>query len=274
LEAHYVKDEEVELLLNDLLELYGYDFTHYARASIKRRVNRLFTLDRFPSFAELRYRVKSEPDYLRRVVEQIAVNVTEMFRDPFFYKTLRTEILPWLATRPSIKIWHAGCATGEEVYSMAILLKEANLLHKSLLYATDINPAALEKARKGLFPLSEMKYYSENYMLSGGQQDFSSYYRAQYDWAKFDEALSSRMILATHNLVSDRSFNEFQLIVCRNVLIYFDKHLQDQVLELFDESLEMRGYLALGSKETLRFSSVISRYKQLANKEKIWQKIG
>lgn len=262
------------MLLNDLLELYGYDFTHYARASIKRRINRLFTLDRFPSFAEMRYRVKSEPDYLRRVVEQIAVNVTEMFRDPFFYKTLRIEILPWLATRPSIKIWHAGCATGEEVYSMAILLKEANLLHKSLLYATDINPAALEKARKGLFPLSEMKYYSENYILSGGQQDFSSYYRAQYDWAKFDEALSSRMILATHNLVSDRSFNEFQLIVCRNVLIYFDKHLQDQVLELFDESLEMRGYLALGSKETLRFSSVINRYKQLENKEKIWQKTG
>ncbi len=273
MERRFVKDEEVELLLNDMLELYGYDFTHYARASIKRRINRLFTLDRFPSFAELRYRIKSDPDYLRRVVEQISVNVTEMFRDPGFYKTLRTEVLPWLATRPTIKIWHAGCATGEEVYSMAILLKEAGLLHKTLLYATDINPVALEKARKGIFPLSEMKYYSENYILSGGQQDFSLYYRAQYDWAKFDEALSSKMILSTHNLVSDRSFNEFQLIICRNVLIYFDKHLQDHVLELFNQSLEMLGYLALGAKETLRFSPVSQGYKQLQHREKIWQKI-
>lgn len=268
-----IKDDEVELLLSDLLEMHGYDFTNYARASIKRRINRLFTLDRFPSFAELRYKVRNDPVYLRRVVEQISVNVTEMFRDPSFYKTLRNEVLPMLATRPSVKIWHAGCSTGEEVYSMAILLKEANLLHKSLLYATDINPGALEKARKGIFPISEMKYYSENYILSGGQSEFSSYYTAQYNWVKFDESLSQRMILATHNLVSDRSFNEFQLIICRNVLIYFDKILQDKVFRLFDQSLESLGYLALGSKETLRFSSVVSHYRQLENKEKIWRKI-
>lgn len=238
MEPNLIKDDEVELLLSDLLEMHGYDFTNYARASIKRRINRLFTLDRFPSFAELRYKVRNDPVYLRRVVEQISVNVTEMFRDPSFYKTLRNEVLPMLATRPSVKIWHAGCSTGEEVYSMAILLKEANLLHKSLLYATDINPGALEKARKGIFPISEMKYYSENYILSGGQSEFSSYYTAQYNWVKFDESLSQRMILATHNLVSDRSFNEFQLIICRNVLIYFDKILQDKVFRLFDQSLE------------------------------------
>ncbi|RFM27752.1 CheR family methyltransferase [Deminuibacter soli] len=273
MEGNYVKDDEVELLLSDLLDAYGYDFTNYARASIKRRINRLFLLDRFPSFAEMRYRVKNDPDYLRRVVEQISVNVTEMFRDPAFYKTLRNYVLPMLATRPSVKIWHAGCATGEEVYSMAILLKEAGLLHKSLLYATDINPVALEKARKGIFPISEMKYYSENYILSGGKSEFSSYYTAQYNWAKFDETLSRRMILATHNLVSDSSFNEFQLIICRNVLIYFDKVLQDKVFKLFDASLESLGYLALGSKETLRFSSIVGHYRQIENREKIWKKV-
>ena len=267
-----IKDADVDILLNDLLDQYGYDFTDYSMASLKRRVNRLFSIDKFPSFAEFRFRLKNDEHYLKRFVEEITVNVTEMFRDPSFYKTLRSEVLPILSTYPLIRIWHAGCSTGEEVYSMAILLKEANLLHKSLLYATDINPDVLERARKGIFPLMNMKQYSENYILSGGTQDFSTYYTAKYDHAKFDVDLSAKMIFATHNLASDRSFNEFQLILCRNVMIYFEKDLQDRVLLLFDGSLEQLGFLGLGSKETIRFSSISSHYQKL-NKEKIWRKI-
>lgn len=272
MEFRAISDSDAEILLNDLFENYGYDFTDYSKASLKRRINRLYSMDRFPSFAELRYRLKSSPDYLQRFVEEITVNVTEMFRDPSFYKALQTQVLPVLNTYPFIRIWHAGCSTGEEVYSMSILLEEANLLNKSLLYATDINPGVLENARKGIFPLSQMKQYSENYILSGGKKEFSGYYTASYDLAKFDEKLSRKMIFSTHNLVSDRSFNEFQLIICRNVLIYFDKNLQSKVLTLFDESLENLGYLALGSKETLRFSSLAAKFKSL-DKEKIWRKM-
>lgn len=266
-------DSEVEVILNDVLELYGYDFTSYSQASMKRRITRLLANDRFPSFAEFRFRVRSDQEYFKHFVEQITVNVTEMFRDVPFYKTLREQVLPVLATWPMIRIWHAGCSTGEEVYSMAILLHEANLLKKSLLYATDINPTVLEKVREGIFPLSQMKQYSENYILSGGKKDFSSYYTAHYNAAKFDEFLGKKIVLSTHNLVSDGSFNEFQLIMCRNVMIYFDKALQDRVLHLFYDSLEMLGYLALGSKETLKFTDINKKFSQLANKEKIWRKI-
>lgn len=271
--SNSISETEIGILLNDLLEVYGYDFTNYSKASLRRRIEGLYTKDKFPSFAEFRYKLRNDENYLLRFVEQVTVNVTEMFRDPAFYKTLRTNILPVLASRPVIRIWHAGCSTGEEVYSMAILLKEANLLHKSLLYATDINPGVLERVRKGIFPLSQMKQYSENYNLSGSKEALSKYYTAQYEWAKFDESLGSKMIISTHNLVSDSSFNEFQLVVCRNVLIYFDKVLQNRVLELFDQSIETLGFLALGSKETLRFSTIYNKYKQIENKEKIWRKM-
>ncbi len=267
-----VKDGEVEILLNDLLEVYGYDFTNYSKASIKRRINRLFSLDKFPSFAEFRYHLKTDNNYLKRFVEQITVNVTEMFRDPSFYKALRDHVFPHLGTYPFIRIWIAGCSTGEEAYSIAIVLEELNLINKSLIYATDINPDVLEKAGKGMFPLSQMKLYSENYILSGGRKDFSSYYSANYNLAKFNESLKSKMIFSTHNLVSDHSFNEFQLILCRNVLIYFDKDLQGKVFKLFEGSLENLGFLALGSKETLRFSPIAGKFKQL-DSEKIWRKI-
>ncbi|MGE5519428.1 MAG: CheR family methyltransferase [Candidatus Dadabacteria bacterium] len=266
-----IKDDEVDTLLNDLFEVYGYDFTNYSKASLKRRIDRLFVLDKFPSFAEFRFRIKSDEAYLKRFVEEITVNVTEMFRDPSFYKVIRTEVLKILATYPLIRIWHAGCSTGEEVYSMAILLQEANLLHKSLLYATDLNPDVLDRARAGIFPLAFMKQYSENYILSGGLHDFSSYYTAKYDRVIFDAKLSKKMIFATHNLVCDRSFNHFQLILCRNVMIYFDRPLQDKVLKLFDDSLDPLGFIGLGAKETLRYSPVANNYSQLG-KEKIWRK--
>ncbi len=206
------------------------------------------------------------------MVEEITVNVTEMFRDPQLYKVLREEILPALRTKPFIRIWHAGCSTGEEVYSMAIMLSEENLLSKSLIYATDINQTVLEAAKNGVFPLRLMKEYAENYRNSGGKKDFSEYYTANYGLAKFDKILSEKMIFSQHNLVSDRSFNEFDLILCRNVMIYFDKDLQERALQLFDDSLAKLGYLVLGTKETIKFTSVNKKYEPF-KKDKIWKKI-
>lgn len=271
-EPNIIKNEDIELLLTDVAERYGYDFTQYSKASLKRRLNRICLIDKFSSFAELRYRVMNHPEYLQRFVEEITVNVTEMFRDPNFYKSLREEVFPRLGTYPFIRIWVAGCSTGEEAYSIAILLKEANLYHKSLIYATDINPGVLERASSGIFPISQMQLYSENYRLSGGIEDFSKYYTANYDSVQFHHDLKEKMIFSTHNLVSDSSFNAFQLILCRNVLIYFDKELQNNVFDLFDISLDALGYLALGSKETIRFSKLEKQYKQIGE-ERIWKKI-
>lgn len=272
LEPSIVKDNEIEHLIKDIYESYGYDFSLYSRASFTRRINRICMIDRFASYAELRYQVLNEPEYFKHFIEEITVNVTEMFRDPLFFKSLREKVLPQLGTFPLIRIWVAGCSTGEEAYSIAILLKEAGLYHKCLIYGTDINPSVLETARAGVFPMHQMKTYSENYMLSGGKNDFSDYYTANYDSAKFDKSLQEKLILSTHNLVSDSSFNSFQLVICRNVLIYFDKELQERVFSLFDASLENLGYLALGSKETLRFSNLGKFYHQIDD-QKIWKKV-
>src|ERR1700750_1007708 len=268
----FLQDEELELLLNDMIDRYGYDFTGYSEASLKRRIEHFMIKDRITGVAKLRSLIIKNPDYFRHLVEEITVNVTEMLRDPLFYKTIREEVLPVLATYPFIRIWHAGCSTGEEVYSMAILLKEAGLLPQSLLYGTDSNPMVIEKARKGIFPVNQMQKYSENYIQSGGLRDCSSYYTANYHLAKFDSTLTGKMIFSTHNLVSDFSFNEFQLILCRNVLIYFERELQSKVFKLFDYSLENFGFLALGSKESLRFSPIAARYRQVG-REKIWRKV-
>lgn len=266
-----IDDRELEVLINDVFEYYGFDFSGYSRASFKRRIERLYAMDGFQNFSEFLSKVRSDSDYLKRMVEEITVNVTEMFRDPSFYKVLREEILPVLATKPFIRIWHAGCSTGEEVFSMAILLQEANLLKKSLIYATDINGEVLQTAKSGVFPLRLMKQYSENYMASGGKKDFSHYYTANYGLAKFGDSLSEKMVYSQHNLVSDRSFNEFDLILCRNVLIYFDKDLQEVALGLFDDSLAKLGFLALGTKETIKYSLIQHKFIQL-RKEKIWRK--
>ena len=268
-----IGEAELQLLLNDLIDHYGYDFTGYSEASLRRRIDRFMIKDHIPDSTVLRSMVLQNPDYFRHLVEEMTVNVTEMLRDPLFYRALREEVIPVLATYPFIRVWHAGCSTGEEVYSMAILLQEAGILQKSRLYATDINPDVIEKARNGIFPASQMQKYSENYIQSGGKQDFSSYYTSNYNLAKFDERLSEKMTFATHNLVADSSFNEFQLILCRNTLIYFNKNLQSQVLELFDRSLESLGFLALGTKESLRFSSIESKYRQTAAGQKIWRKL-
>lgn len=272
LEPNILKDEEIENLVKSIHEVYDYDFTNYSRASLKRRINRIFLIDNFTSYAELRYRVLNDKVYIKRFVEEVTVNVTEMFRDPSFFKTLRETILPQLGTYPLIRVWVAGCSTGEEAYSVAILLKEAGIYHKSLIYGTDLNPTVLDTARAGIFPLQTMKLNTENYILSGGKKDFSAYYTANYDSAKFDESLQEKMILSTHNLVSDSSFNSFQLILCRNVLIYFDRVLQEKVFHLFNESLENLGFLALGSKESIRFSQIQNNFQKVSN-QKIWKKI-
>jgi chemotaxis protein methyltransferase CheR len=266
-------DEDVRQLLNDLIDRYGYDFTGYSGASLKRRIDRIYWMDQFPSFAEFRYRILNDAAYFKHFVEEFTVNVTEMLRDPSFYRTLRETVIPKLATYPFIRIWHAGCSTGEEVYSMAILLKECGLLNKSRLYATDLNSQVLETARKGIFPAGQMRQYAENYRNSGGARDFSAYYSANYNLVKFEEELGEKMIFATHNLVADASFNEFQLILCRNVMIYFNKELQARVLQLFDNSLETLGFLALGTKESLRFSHIESKYKLVVPGQKIWRKL-
>src|SRR5690554_3831308 len=269
-----VKDEEVELLLAGIHEKYGYDFSNYSRASLKRRLNRLMSLVKFPSFAEMLFHLLDDEEYLRRFIEEITVNVTEMFRDPNFFNYLRNKIIPVLATYPFIRIWVAGCASGEEAYSIAILISEAKLLHKTLIYATDINPKVLEGAKSGIYALNLMQQYSENYILSGGKEEFSKYYIAKYDRVIFKETLRSKIVFSSHNLVSDRSFNSFQLISCRNVLIYFQTSLQNRVFDLFDDSLEPLGFLALGNKETIRFSTISDRYKQVEGNEKIWRKSG
>jgi len=267
-----IADQEIDLLINEIYDYYGYDFGGYSRASLRRRIERIYELDGFKSFIDFLAEVRASPEYFSRLVEEITVNVTEMFRDPSFYRVLRDEILPALRSKPFIRIWHAGCSTGQEVYSMAILLQELNLLPKSIIYATDINQKVLETAKNGVFPLSLMKGYADNYRLAGGTMDFSRYYTANYGLVKFEEGLSQKMVFSEHSLVSDNSFNEFDIIICRNVMIYFEKKLQDRALKLFDDSLARLGYIALGSKETIKYTSVHDKYEQL-RKEKIWKKI-
>jgi chemotaxis protein methyltransferase CheR len=267
----HIKEEELAVLLSDIKNKYGYDFRDYSEASLTRRINRLFIIERIPSFAELRYKILNNTDFFGYFLEAVTVNVTEMFRDPSFYIALREKVFPQLATYPFIRIWHAGCSTGEEVYSMAILLKESGLLNKSILYATDINQEVLEKAKKGIFPLSTMKTYSENYIKASGSQQFSDYYTANYGFAQFDPELTKRMVFSSHNLASDQSFNEFNLIVCRNVFIYFKRNLQNTVLGLFRKSLVPLGYLALGSKESIQFSEHDKFFVEIDKKNKIWR---
>ncbi|WP_317898869.1 CheR family methyltransferase [Aurantibacillus circumpalustris] len=266
-----LNDEEINIILKDLLELYYYDFNYYSRDSFKRRINRLFKLEKFQSFSEFRNRLRTDKSYIDHFIDRITVNVTEMFRDVNFFKELRKEVIPKLAKRPFIKVWHAGCSTGEEVYSVAILLHEAGLLEKSEIYATDINPHVLTKARAGIFPVSLMQLYSKNYSLSGGENNFNSYYTTTPLGEKFNNTFSSRMTFSSHSLANEGYIKHFDLIVCRNVLIYFDKALQERAFQLFNISMSPNSFLALGEKETIKFSGIALKYTQLGT-EKIWKK--
>jgi len=264
---------EIEILLEALYRHYGFDFRSYAFSSLRRRLWKRVYAEDLGSVSGLQERVLHDPEAMERLLLDLSVNVTSMFRDPSFYRAFRTLVIPLLRTYPFIRIWHAGCSTGEEVYSMAILLMEEGLYERARIYATDINDAVLQKARAGIFPLAKMQEYTQNYLRAGGTRSFSEYYTAAYDAALFLPLLRDRLVFAQHNLVTDRSFSEFNVILCRNVMIYFDRTLQSRVHELFHESLPMYGILALGSKESLRLSPFENCYEAIDAREKIYRKI-
>ncbi|HEY4306115.1 MAG TPA: protein-glutamate O-methyltransferase CheR [Gemmatimonadaceae bacterium] len=264
---------EIELLLEGVYRHYGFDFRAYAYASIRRRLWKRVEAEGLSTISDLQSRVLHDADVLERLLLDLSVSVTSMFRDPKFYQVFREEVVPLLRTYPFIRIWHAGCSTGEEVYSTAILLEEEGLLERSRIYATDINDAVLQQARAGIFPLNRMQEYTDNYIRAGGKRSFSEYYTAKYDGALFSPSLTKNVVFSQHNLVTDRSFSEFNVIFCRNVLIYFDRSLQHRVHTLFYDSLAMFGVLALGSKESLRFSQYEACYEKLDAREKLYRKV-
>ena len=264
---------EIELLLEAIFRHYGFDFRSYAFSSIRRRIWKRINAEELPNVTSLQERVLHDPQVMERLLLDLSINVTAMFRDPGFYRAFREQVVPLLRTYPFIRVWHAGCSTGEEVYSMAILLEEEGLLGKSRLYATDINEVVLQRAKAGIFPLERMQEYTDNYIRAGGKRSFSEYYTARYGGALFDTSLTKNVVFSQHNLVTDRSFSEFNVILCRNVLIYFDKTLQSKVHTLFYDSLAMFGVLVLGSKETLRFMAHEECYQQIAPPEKIFRKV-
>jgi len=246
---------ETNLLLEAIFKRYGYDFRHYARESLNRRVANLMSKTQLKNIADMIPRILHDKEFLNDFLLNLSVTVTEMFRDPHFFLALRNKVIPHLKTYPYINIWHAGCATGEEVYSTAIILQEEGFLDRARIYATDFNNRSLEKAEEGIFPLDNIKLYTANYDKSGGKRSLADYYYAKYESAIFDKSLKKNMVFANHNLVADRVFTEAHLVICRNVLIYFNKELQDNVLALFEESLIRNGFLCLGSKESLGFSA-------------------
>jgi len=263
---------EIGLLLEGIFRHYGFDFRSYAYASVRRRLWKRIEDEHLNTVSELQALVLHDSQALERLLLDLSVSVTAMFRDPGFYQVFRQDVVPLLRTYPFIRIWHAGCSTGEEVYSAAIVLEEEGLLDRTRIYATDINAVVLEQARAGIFPLTRMQEYTENYIRAGGKRSFSEYYTAMYDGALFSPSLTRNTVFSQHNLVTDRSFSEFNVIFCRNVLIYFDRELQTRVHKLFYESLVTFGILALGSKESLRGSQYEPCYEKLHPREKVYRK--
>jgi len=268
-----VDEIELSLLLEGVYRRYGFDFREYAPASLRRRVWRRVHAEGLTTLSALQDRLLHDPSCMERLLLDLSINVTAMFRDPSFYVAFRQKVVPLLRTYPFTRIWVAGCSTGEEVYSLAILLHEEGVSDRARIYATDINESVLERARAGVFPLDKMREYTQNYIRAGGERAFSEYYLAKYDGAQFQRSLVDNVVFAQHNLVSDRSFNEFNVIVCRNVMIYFDRALQDRVHRLFYDSLVMFGVLALGAKESIRFSPHESAYEELDAAERLYKKV-
>ena len=264
---------ELEVLIQWVNQIHGFDFRGYSRASLKRRVTRMLNLHHL-SLYDLKALLVNDGDFFEEFIVQITVNVTEMFRDPFFYEAFGEKVVPYLASYQRIKVWNAGCSTGEELYSFAILLKLAGFLERSFLYGTDINPQVLEQAKKAIYNLSSMKSYSENYHNAGFSGSLADFYVAQYDAAAISHELKKNTLFSVHNLVSDSVFNEFQVVSCRNVLIYFNSELQARVIQLFYDSLCPFGFLCLGSKETLRGSGIEEQFKVIDKAGNIYQKIG
>jgi chemotaxis protein methyltransferase CheR len=268
-----LEDIELSLLLEGIFRQYGFDFREYAPASLRRRVWRRAHAEGLSTISALQDRLLHDPACMERLLLDLSINVTAMFRNPGFYTAFRRKVVPMLRTYPFTRIWIAGCSTGEEVYSLAILLQEEDLYDRTRLYATDINEAVLERARGGVFPLDKMREYTQNYINAGGSRAFSEYYLAKYDGAQFQRTLVDNVVFAQHNLVSDRSFNEFNVIVCRNVMIYFDRSLQERVHRLFYDSLVTFGVLGLGQRESIRQSPYEDRYEELEPTEKLYRKV-
>jgi len=263
---------EVRLLLEAIFLKYGYDFRNYASAHTKRRLEHRRSLEGMSNFAEMQHRLLYNESFFNKLLLDLSINVTEMFRDPWFYEKVREIIIPHLQTYPYLKVWHAGCSAGQEVYSMGILLKEEGLKNRVQIYATDFNELILQKAKDGIYPMDVVREYTANYQKSGGKHSFSDYYTADYENVVMKQSLKDQVLFSSHNLVTDGAFGEMNMICCRNVLIYFNRELQDKVLQLFYDSLCPGGFLCLGSKENIKFSAVTDKFETVSEREKIYRK--
>lgn len=266
------EDIELRLLLEALYLKYHYDFRGYSMASVKRRLTQACEQLDCQTFSELQSRVLREPKLFTELLSYLTVQVSEMFRDPKYYQGLREKVIPHLRTYPSLKVWVAGCSNGEELYSLAILFREEGLESRTIFYATDINPAAIKKARDGIYPLDQIALFSENHQKAGGKESLSKYYTEAYGAARFDKSLVKNTVFSDHSLVTDEVFAEMHLISCRNVLIYFDRPLQDRAIGLFDRSLALRGFLGIGAKESLTFSEHKLDFEEIDRGSRIYQK--
>ena len=269
-----VREEiEIDLLVEGIFRLYGFDFRKYARSSLRRRIRNILDMERVPTISALQDRILHDHEAFDRVLPRLSVNVSAMFRDPSFFLAFRHHVIPLLRTYPFVRIWQAGCSTGEEAYSVAILLEEEGLYDRCRIYATDINAVVLRTAKAGIYSLDAMQKYTQNYLRAGGRRAFSEYYTASYDNAMFHPALQRNILFTEHNLATDGTFNEFNVILCRNVMIYFNKELQTRVHELFYESLVPFGILGIGSHETLRLTALEHRYEPLANGQRLYRRL-
>jgi chemotaxis protein methyltransferase CheR len=267
-----IENIEIDLLVSAICKRYGYDFSDYGHASLKRRIIHRKETSGFDSIAAMIPNILHDKKLFDIFMQDLSITVTELFRDPSFYKALREKIVPILKTFPFAKIWHAGCATGEEVYSMAIMLEEEGLLDRVQIYATDFNQHALEAAKEGVYPIKKIRQYMQNYKDAGGKLSLSEYFKEKYDFVKLDKRLRKNITFSHHNLATDGIFGEFNLILCRNVMIYFNRNLQNKVTKLFHDSLYHSGVLCLGSKETIDFLDIAKKFKALDKKEHIYKR--
>ena len=265
--------EQVTELIDLVKKVHGFDFSDYSKASLKRRLTRVMMIKKL-EYYDLKHVLVNDPDFFQDFLEEITVNVTEMFRDPSFYKALNTQVIPYLSTYQHIKMWSAGCSSGEEVYSLAILMEQSRLKDKAFIYGTDVNTVVLKEARKGIYSYRSIKSYAENYQMAGLKGTLTDHFTILYDAATIHSELKANTLFSVHNLISDTIFNEFQLISCRNVFIYFETQLQEKILELFYKSLCPHGFLCLGSKETIRSEFFKKKFRAINQRENIYQKIG
>ena len=263
---------EIQLFLEAIYRKYGYDFRQYSLAHTRRRLEYRRAIEGMKNYSEMQHRVIYDSRFFEQLLLDLSINVTEMFRDPWFYKRVREIVIPHLKTYPFVKVWHAGCSAGQEVYSMGVVLEEEGMKDRAQIYATDFNEAILEKAKQGINPMDLVRQYTASYQAAGGKASFSDYYIADYDHVIIQSALKDKMLFTPHNLATDGVFGEMHVIFCRNVLIYFNRELQNRVFQLFYDSLVPGGFLCLGSKESLRFADVADKFELVSEREKIYRK--